>query len=229
MKKLDRYGRRYLVFIASHLIIQAGLFFLGAWTIFVFRAWIYFSVELIFTAAITILLVNLNPEVIIERGKIHQGSEPWDRKLVRLYMLIGARIMILVAGLDLRFQWSDSGPWWMIPGFLLYMLSHVFSTWAYATNRHFEPHVRIQEDRNHQVILTGPYGIVRHPGYMAGVLWPVAVPLILGSWAALTPGIVAIIILIYRTKKEDNFLQENLPGYREYAERVQYRLVPGIW
>ena len=96
-------------------------------------------------------------------------------------------------------------------------------------NKFFEPLVRIQTDRGHRVIDTGPYAIVRHPGYVLGYPLFLGMPLALGSFWALIPAALLCPLLVTRTVWEDRTLREELPGYKEYAQRVRYRLVPGVW
>ena len=109
------------------------------------------------------------------------------------------------------------------------MLGTLGTTWAESVNRFFEPTVRIQTDRGHRVIDTGPYAIVRHPGYLAAWFFFLGIPLSLGSLWAIIPAIFSCVILVVRTILEDRTLQNELPGYKEYAKRVRYRLLPGIW
>jgi protein-S-isoprenylcysteine O-methyltransferase Ste14 len=122
-------------------------------------------------------------------------------------------------------------PWWgCVLGYALLITGMVGLTWAQAVNKFFEPTVRIQTDRGHKVIDTGPYAIVRHPGYVSAYLLFVGIPLALGSlWAALIPAILMVPALVLKTLWEDQTLQEELPGYKGYAQRVRYRLVPGVW
>ena len=102
-------------------------------------------------------------------------------------------------------------------------------TWAESVNKFFEPSVRIQTDRGHRVIDTGPYGIVRHPGYALSYPLVLGMPLALGSQWALIPAVLFGLLLIVRTILEDRTLQNELPGYKDYAHRVRYRLIPGVW
>lgn len=111
----------------------------------------------------------------------------------------------------------------------LFALSFAGQTWPQAINRHFEPGVRIQKDRGQIVVDTGPYAIVRHPGYISASLLATSMALCLGSWWALVPAAVVVLGLIPRTLFEERTLIAGLPGYSEYAERVRYRWVPGIW
>src|SRR6185312_15128831 len=122
--------------------------------------------------------------------------------------------------------------WWFIAAFVsyvLFVLSFAGQTWPQAVNRHFEPGVRIQEDRGQKVIDTGPYAIVRHPGYISGALLALSMPLMLASWWALLPALVAVAALAVRTPFEERTLRDGLPGYTEYTQRVKYRWVPGVW
>ena len=138
--------------------------------------------------------------------------------------------MFVVFGLDIgRFQWSYLGQPFFILGLVIFILSGILMTWAMVVNRHFENIVRIQTDRNHQVITSGPYSAIRHPGYLAGFLNYAAFPLIIGSAFGLLIIVPLGILLVIRTIYEDRTLQEELDGYAEYAKRVKYKLIPYIW
>ena len=100
---------------------------------------------------------------------------------------------------------------------------------AMRENRYFSSVVRIQTDRGHRVVDSGPYGIVRHPGYAGLVLVPLLSGLALGSWLAVAAGAVMSMMVIRRVLFEDAFLREHLVGYGAYAQRVPHRLVPGVW
>jgi len=138
--------------------------------------------------------------------------------------------MVIVAGLDHRYNWSSEFPPWLIViGFILISLGYAFAAWALAENRFFSSVVRIQTDRGHVVCDSGPYLFVRHPGYAGNILALFGIVLALGSEWTLIPATVASIIAVIRTTLEDQTLQEELPGYRDYARRVRYRLIPGIY
>ena len=137
---------------------------------------------------------------------------------------------VIVAGLDHRLDWSPVFPLWLIVlGFLLIAVGYAFATWALAENRFFASVVRIQTDRGHVVCDSGPYRVVRHPGYAGNVLALFGIVLALGSVWALIPAAVASIIAVIRTVLEDRTLQAELPGYRGYARRVRSRLIPGVF
>jgi protein-S-isoprenylcysteine O-methyltransferase Ste14 len=186
----------------------------------------------VFVAAsivITTYLRRVNPEVIAARVNRHKGTKGWDRWLVGFLISLMVSILPVAALDDGRFHWSHA-PWWVCGiGYVMLIAGLAGTTWAEAVNKFFEPTVRIQTDRGHTVIDTGPYAIVRHPGYAFGILVFLGIPLALGSFWALIPAVVSCLLLVVRTVLEDRTLQNELPGYEEYAQRVRYRLVPGVW
>lgn len=138
--------------------------------------------------------------------------------------------MVAVAGLDHRYNWSPDFPLWLIVvGFVLISLGYAFATWAFVENRFFSSVVRIQTERGHVVCDTGPYRFVRHPGYSGNIVALFGIVLALGTVWTLIPTAVALIIAVIRTALEDRTLQDELPGYRDYAQRVRYRLIPWIF
>ncbi len=138
------------------------------------------------------------------------------------------------AGLDARFDWSgtyfSSVPLWLhLLSVLFSFASSVLTYAAMAHNKFLSMYVQVAGDRGHQVATGGPYRYVRHPMYLSLVLsWP-ALALLLGSYYALIPGLLASLIIIIRTGLEDRTLQSELPGYTDYASQVHYRLLPGVW
>ena len=138
--------------------------------------------------------------------------------------------LFVVAGLDHRFAWSPHFSTWLnFLGLALAAAGYGFAGWAFLENRFFSAVVRIQPERGHVVCDTGPYRIVRHPGYAGSLLPPFAMVLALDSVWTLIPATAAVVIAVVRTALEDRTLQEELPGYRDYADRVRYRLIPGIY
>jgi protein-S-isoprenylcysteine O-methyltransferase Ste14 len=134
------------------------------------------------------------------------------------------------AGLDaVRFGWSSMPLWIIAVGVALYGASCAFGSWAMAVNRHFESTVLVRTDGSQTVCSSGPYRIVRHPGYTAGVAGSLSYPCILGSWWAFVPVGVLVLLFIARTALEDLTLRRELPGYREYAAHTRERLVPFVW
>lgn len=176
------------------------------------------------------VLYKFNPELIIHRLKRKTDSKLWDKVLMRVSNLIGLLGIAGVAGLDVgRYSWSHINLQWTILGYIFWILSQIIFVWAMAVNKYFEPTVRIQTDRDHHVIMTGPYRVVRHPGYASGLLFYPALPLALGSVYAFIPAVVAFALLILRTYLEDKTLRTELEGYLEYSQKTKYRFIPGLW
>ena len=158
-----------------------------------------------------------NPDVVNERGKVAANTKSWDKVLMTLYTIVLFGVFI-VAGLDAGcFGWSVIPIALQVVGFVGLGSATALTYWAMATNTFLSTVVRIQDDRGHYVITTGPYRYVRHPMYSALlIMWP-GIALALGSWWALIPAAVIDIIFVLRTALEDRTLQAELPGYAEYA------------
>jgi protein-S-isoprenylcysteine O-methyltransferase Ste14 len=132
--------------------------------------------------------------------------------------------------LDYRNGWSaEVSPIVHIVGIALVLFGFVPLAGAMASNKFFDPTVRIQTEAGHRVMDSGPYRIVRHPGYVGVILHFVAVPIALGTWVALIPALIGAGLYVARTALEDQTLQRELPGYADFAKRTRYRLLPGIW
>ena len=159
----------------------------------------------------------------------HENAKPWDKRLAPL-LGIGSGVALLIAGLDALFDWSPafSLPVKILSLFII-LAGYALGSYALITNRFFSGMVRIQTNRGHQVVSSGPYRWMRHPGYAGALLTYLATPLLLGSQWAFLPTVITAIILVIRTGLEDRFLQDELEGYRDYAGRVRYRLLPGVW
>jgi len=173
-----------------------------------------------------------HPGLLAERQDIEKikGSKSWDKVLAPLMALSVSFPLVIVAGLDHRHSWSPAFPLWLnVLGLILISLGYAFAAWALAENRFFFSTVRIQTDKGHVVCDSGPYRVVRHPGYAGNIPPLLGVVLALGSAWTLIPAAVALIIAVIRTVLEDQTLHEELPGYRDYARRVRYRLIPGIY
>jgi protein-S-isoprenylcysteine O-methyltransferase Ste14 len=116
-----------------------------------------------------------------------------------------------------------------VTAFLVFALGYCFAFWAVRSNPFFATVVRIQDDRDHSVVSSGPYALVRRPGYAGVLLAHLAIPFALGSIWALMPAVVGTIFFVARTSLEDRTLRDGLVGYREYQTRVRWRLLPGVW
>ena len=195
-------------------------------------AWVYAVVGVALSIGSRVLMARRHPDLVAERAsyKDAEGAKAWDKKLVPLVAQVGPFFILVVAGLDQRFGWSMALPLWVaLVAWVIAILGFIFSAWALMENRFFSSIVRIQTDRGHTVCDTGPYKYVRHPGYAGGLVWYVMTPLILGSLWAYIPTLLVAALTVLRTALEDRVLQEELPGYKEYANQTRYRLVPGIW
>jgi protein-S-isoprenylcysteine O-methyltransferase Ste14 len=191
-------------------------------------AWIYLGLFLV-VSVVSALVVD--PELLLEeRGPGKEGRKRWDLILVSLYGISTAVIAPLVAGFDLRYGWSPEFPLWaQIVTLVINILGWSLQLWAMASNRFFSTVTRIQTERGHTVVTSGPYRYVRHPGYVGGILFNLGTPIILGSLWTILPSWLGALVLLLRTVLEDSTLQEELEGYSDYARRVRYRLLPGIW
>jgi protein-S-isoprenylcysteine O-methyltransferase Ste14 len=179
-------------------------------------------------AASVLVLWRVNPEVIVIRRRFGKGTRPWDFLMIAI-LVVSTGLELHVAGFDERQNLTSMPEWLAVAGNLVMLMGIAGITWAQSVNRHFEPSVRIQHDRNHAVVERGPYAIVRHPGYAAGALILVGMAVALGSLWALLPAALAVASLAVRAVLEESVLRAELVGYDDYARRVKHRLVPGIW
>jgi protein-S-isoprenylcysteine O-methyltransferase Ste14 len=211
------------------LLVLIVLLFVSAGSISWARGWLFLLVLVTVLGVSARYLWRINPEIFAARSRIHPGSKRWDRIL--LGFLFPAMIAIVPVGAldDARFQWSRMSWWFVGLGYLLLITGTAITTWAQAVNRFFEPGVRIQTERGHHVVDTGPYAIIRHPGYFAACLLFPGIALALGSWWALIPAAFAALLTIIRTEWEDRMLHAKLDGYAAYGKRVRFRLIPGVW
>jgi protein-S-isoprenylcysteine O-methyltransferase Ste14 len=223
--------RQWIGVVVVYLLIPLTLLVcggdLGWW-----QAWIYSLLIVVAGIGGRIWAEQRHPGLLAERQNIEkiQGAKAWDKVLAPLMAFSLMFPLVIVAGLDHRYGWSPAFPLWLIVfGFILISLGYAFAAWALAENRFFSSVVRIQTDREHVVCDTGPYRIVRHPGYAGNIPPLLGIVLAFGSVWTLIPAAVALIIAVIRTALEDQTLQEELPGYRDYARRVRYRLIPGIY
>ena len=193
-------------------------------------AWGYFGLSIIMVAINSVLLYKKNPGLIAERSRLNKKTKGWDKIVAPLVGLLGPLATLLVAGLDRRFGWTSPLPQAAIwSGVVIFALGMAFLCWAMVENRFFACTVAIQDNRGHSVISSGPYGIVRHPGYTAIGFNALATPIMLNSLTGLIPAAFNVAVIIIRTALEDRMLQNELPGYSEYTHKTRYRLIPGLW
>jgi len=229
MKKETAWYLKIVVkgFLALLFIIT--FIFLLADRLTYWQGWV-FSIVTVLLVVVQLIVFADKTDLVKERFKPGPGTKWWDKVFWALYAPLFFAIVI-VACLDAgRFLWSPRLP------LLVYVISYVafcFSIYLYSrsmwVNRWFSSTVRIQTDRAQEVVQDGPYRIVRHPGYVGGILMAISTSLVLGSLWALIPAGIVVILLIIRTYLEDITLQKELPGYADYTKKVRYRLVPGLW
>ncbi|WP_207209915.1 isoprenylcysteine carboxylmethyltransferase family protein [Tropicimonas sp. IMCC6043] len=196
------------------------------------QAWLYAVLILGFGLGGRILAEVRHPGLTANRQS-HENlkdAKTWDKILAPLMAVSISYPLVIVAGLDHRYGWSpDFPPWLSIIGLILIALGYAFAAWAVAENRFFYSVVVVRSDRGHAVCDSGPYQFVRHPGYSGNIIAPFGLVLGLGSLWTLLPMAAAFGITVLRTALEDQTLQDELPGYRDYARRVRYRLIPGAY
>jgi protein-S-isoprenylcysteine O-methyltransferase Ste14 len=196
------------------------------------QGWALLSITSLATIGGRYLLIKKQPDLANERVnyKEKSGTQSWDMKLMPIVAIFGPLAIWITAGLDKRFSASVPLPAVIeITALLLVAAAYAFSTWAMLENRFFAAVVRIQTDRHHLVIESGPYRLVRHPGYAGSFIASLLIPLALGTFWVYIPALLTNLVVCIRTAKEDQFLQAELSGYTAYTQKTRYRLIPGIW
>jgi protein-S-isoprenylcysteine O-methyltransferase Ste14 len=217
--------RRMMQFPAAWTFI-ALLLFISAGSVKWPFAWLFIAL-LVSVDLIGLPFIPL--EVLAERGSKKENIENWDKVLGKIIVL-NMMSIFLIAGLDYRWNWSpDIDSILHLASIIVFILGCALEIWAMRVNRFFSDVVRIQFDREHKVCSSGPYKYVRHPGYLGMIVYYLATPLLLGSWWAMIPALTTVTLFVIRTTLEDKTLLKKLSGYKEYANRVRFRLIPGIW
>ena len=212
--------------VTSIVLIFVILFIsTGRWDYW--QGWIFFLLW-IYNSLFTWILIP--SEVVRERTKINPGTKKWDI-IIYFSIIFLSYIVPLIAALDgWKYHWTGDFPLWINAlALVMVFLGYSLFTICIWKNKFFSGTVRIQKDRGQYVIDNGPYAIIRHPGYAGLIIYTLGIGFALNSLWALIPAGVSVIILIIRAYLEDIILQRELPGYKEYAARVRFRLVPGIY
>ena len=193
------------------------------------QGWVLTLVFLAFVGVLVWRLSHIDPDLMRERQRTAEHAEPWDRALIRVYTVVLVGLLVLAALDSGRFRWSAVPLWAQMLGWGALCLSGAIIWHVMGVNAYLSSYARIQEDRGQVVVTQGLYGGVRHPMYLGIVVAFLGLPLALASWWALIPGVLIAALFVYRTAREDRMLHEKLDGYSEYAARVRFRLLPGVW
>ncbi len=224
--------------VSATLIALSSITGLGLFAIVLFvpagrmdwtAGWLYLGLMIATFVVNYVHLQRKNPTLIKHRMRPGKGTKRWDVAWMCLFTPLFLSIYI-VAGFDaVRYGWASMPEWCWSVGMLLFLPGTVLLGWSMGVNPFFEKTVRIQTERGHHVIESGPYRFVRHPGYLGFLGWLLATPLLLCSWWAFVPALLSAAALVVRTALEDRTLHSELTGYAEYASRVRFRLIPGLW
>jgi protein-S-isoprenylcysteine O-methyltransferase Ste14 len=220
---------RYAVRETMGLAVMAAALFWSAGKMDWWPAWASLVVMLVWTTSTAIVILRFRPDLLAERLGPRRGAKRWDTVIMSMLGLIQLARCIL-AGLDQRYGWTGGFSFFsQMIALTICILGYALVVWATAANAFFSQVVRIQTERGQKVVTGGPYRYVRHPAYVGALLFELAVPVLLASWAAFFVGVGSALLLILRTALEDRVLKNELAGYVDYARRVRYRLLPGIW
>ena len=210
---------------------QAAILFLSAGTV----RWPAASIYLILMVGgglwIGLWLARHDTALLAERlaSPVQPDQKGWDKAFIPVVLALVV-IWLVIMGLDaVRYQASHVPPWLQTVGALAIVATMYLGYLTFRENTFAAPVVKIQTERGHRVIATGPYAYVRHPLYAGAILYFVGIPLLLGSWYGLLLAPVLMAVMALRAVKEEQTLCAELPGYAEYAARVQYRLIPRVW
>jgi protein-S-isoprenylcysteine O-methyltransferase Ste14 len=228
-KPKGRGVRRMIQSIATMVLWMVAVF-ASAGRVDWIRGWVCTTVYVI-SMTIAGLLVHLrNPALLEARANWRRrDTKPFDKVFLSLFLPL-TFLQPAVAGLDaVRYGWSSMPFATLYAGLILFAMAMTLITWAMMVNPHAETTVRIQTDREHKVVTSGPYRIVRHPMYVGAILMYPAAALMFGSTWALAVSALIAILFVWRTVLEDRTLRRELPGYEEFAARTRYRLIPRLW
>jgi protein-S-isoprenylcysteine O-methyltransferase Ste14 len=213
----------FVVAFGALLFVSAGSL---AWP----AAWVYLIVSAILGPACGLWLAKTDPALLAERLRpTFQAEQPAADKKFMLVFAVASLVWLIAIGLDRRAHASNIPLALQAAGLAMYLLSTAFIMWVFRENSFAVPVVKVQAARHHHVISSGPYAFVRHPMYSGIMLFFVGVPLLLGSWWGVAIAPAFAVLFAIRARIEERALVEGLPGYADYAERVRYRLVPGLW
>jgi protein-S-isoprenylcysteine O-methyltransferase Ste14 len=215
---------------SAFVLAMGALLFASAGTLHWPGAWAFLATSAVLGPACGLWLAKSDPALLAERLRLTARSEqPAADKRFVLVFHVAAVVWFVAMGLDRRINAPAMPPALQALGLAMYLASTAFIMWVFRENSFAAPVVKVQAERGHRVIDTGPYAWVRHPTYGGVSLFFVGAPLLIGSWwgAAVTP--LFVVLFAIRVRIEERTLMAGLPGYADYVARVRYRLLPGIW
>jgi protein-S-isoprenylcysteine O-methyltransferase Ste14 len=222
----------WLSFVIRMTLFAVGLMW-PAGTFKWWEAWVLVVLWTIYGVVTIFYLLRNDPALLVERLKlvpVHKDQKVWDKVLMLFFFIMGIGLYLLPGFDVIRFEWSDPLPLWArVSAMLVHIPCFILLVWIMRENTYLSQVVKIDKDREHKVISTGPYAYVRHPMYTVAIILLFAVPIALGSRFALILSLFLTVLLMIRTYFEDRTLHAELDGYPEYAKKTIYRLIPGIW
>ena len=220
---------KLLVTVLSRLIagviMFALLFFLPAGTWRYWQAWMYIGVLIIPMFFVLAYFMKNDPALLERRMKMREERKE-QRKIIQASGIVFVLIYIL-PGFDIRYGWSNMPAWVSITAGVVMFLSYMLVFRTMQVNSFLSRVIEVAEDQ--RVINTDVYGIVRHPMYVGMIVLYAISPIVLGSWWAVIPALVIIPVIVARILDEEKALEQDLPGYVEYKQKVKYRLIPFVW
>jgi protein-S-isoprenylcysteine O-methyltransferase Ste14 len=213
------------------MALFAVLLFASAGTIRWIGAWVFIVIMLALIVIVSLMLAKHDPDLLKERlaMPLQSGQKGWDKILMVALLVLFIAWMPLM-GLDaIRYQWSHIPIWLQFAGATGLIISFYFCYLVFGENSYLLPVVRIQEDRGQHVVSSGPYRFVRHPLYASSLILLPSIALLLGSGWGLVWSVLLAALIVIRTDLEDATLAKELAGYADYATKVRYRLIPGVW
>ena len=214
-----------LIKFFAGVILVGLLLFIPAGSFAFWQAWLLMGVLFIPMFVAGLMLMKINPALL--RKRLNAKEEQMEQKEVVLLSGVMFLASFILAGLNFRFSWLVSPAWVTIVGTVIFLLAYALYAEVLRENEYLSRTIEVQEGQ--KVVDTGLYGIVRHPMYMATVLLFLSMPIILGSIPSFVVMLMYIPIIAKRIRNEEKVLEDGLDGYKQYKERVKYRIMPFVW
>ncbi|MBO6128834.1 MAG: isoprenylcysteine carboxylmethyltransferase family protein [Pseudobutyrivibrio sp.] len=214
-----------LIKFFAGVILVGLLLFIPAGSFAFLQAWLLMGVLFIPMFVAGLILMKINPALL--RKRLNAKEEQMEQKEVVLLSGVMFFASFILAGLNFRFSWLVLPAWVTIVGTVIFLLAYALYAEVLRENEYLSRTIEVQEGQ--KVVDTGLYGIVRHPMYMATVLLFLSMPIILGSIPSFVVMLMYIPIIAKRIRNEEKVLEDGLDGYKQYKERVKYRIIPFVW